>query len=88
MLKKILQIMLQENVISKAELAKSVGVQLETLEDMLRMLLGRGLLRLGDCVEAPANHCSGCPRAVGCHPDGTSGKSYYVTEKGKKYASS
>ena len=88
MLKKILQIMLQENVISKAELAKSVGVQPETLEDMLKMLLDRGLLRLGECVEATGIHCAGCPEAVGCQPDGTSGKSYYVTEKGRKYAAS
>jgi hypothetical protein len=88
LLKKILQIMLQENVISKGELAKSVGVQPETLEDMLKMLLDRGLLRLGDCVEGTGNHCAGCPSAAGCQPDRTSGKSYYVTEKGKKYASS
>ncbi|MFW9802151.1 MAG: FeoC-like transcriptional regulator [Candidatus Thorarchaeota archaeon] len=88
MLKKILQIMLQENVISKLELARTVGVQLDTLEDMLGMLLDRGLLRVGDCVEATDPHCAGCPSAAGCQPDTTSGKSYYVTEKGKKYASS
>lgn len=80
--------MLRENVISKPELARAVGVQLETLEDMLEMLLDRGLLRVGDCVEATDHHCAGCPSAAGCQPDGPSGKSYYVTEKGKKYASS
>ncbi|MFX1330078.1 MAG: hypothetical protein ACFE9W_00850 [Promethearchaeota archaeon] len=87
-MKKILQIILHENIISKPELARAVGVHLETLEDMLGMLLDRGLLRLGDCVEATRKHCAGCPSAAGCQPDGTSGKSYYVTEKGKKYASS
>jgi predicted transcriptional regulator len=88
LLKKILQVMLHENIIRKPELAKSIGVQLETLEDMLKMLLDRGLLRLGDCVEITGNNCAGCPSAEGCQPDDTSGKYYYVTEKGKKYASS
>jgi len=88
LLKKILQVMLHANVITKPELAKRVGVRPETLEDMLEMLLDRGLLRLDDCATMTGNHCAGCPSAAGCQPDSTSGKSYYVTEKGRKYASS
>ncbi len=88
LLKRILQIMLHANVITKPELAKRVGVQPETLEDMLKMLLDRGLLRLGDCEEVTSDHCTGCPSAAGCQPGDTESKSYYVTEKGKKYASS
>ncbi|MHA2141025.1 MAG: FeoC-like transcriptional regulator [Candidatus Thorarchaeota archaeon] len=88
MLKNILQVMLHTNVIRKPELARRVGVQPETLEDMLKLLLDRGLLRLGDCEEITDDHCTGCPSSAGCHPSDSEGKSYYVTEKGKKYAKS
>jgi predicted transcriptional regulator len=88
MLKKILQAMLHSNIINKPELARRVGVQPETLEDMLKMLLDRGLLRLGDCEEITSDHCAGCPSSAGCHPDESTNKSYYVTDKGRKYAKS
>ena len=88
MLKRILQVMLETNMIHKPDLARRVGVQPETLEDMLLMLLDRGLLRLGDCEELPGDHCTGCPSSAGCHPSHSENKSYYVTEKGKKYAMS
>ncbi|MHA1939087.1 MAG: FeoC-like transcriptional regulator, partial [Candidatus Thorarchaeota archaeon] len=80
------QVMIQANVIRKPELARRVGVQPETLEDMLNMLLERGLLRLGNCEETGSDYCGGCPSSAGCHPSDSEQKSYYVTEKGKKYA--
>jgi hypothetical protein len=80
--------MLQTNMIHKPELARRVGVQPETLEDMLKMLLDRGLLRLGECEEITGDHCTGCPSSAGCHPSDSASKSYYVTEKGMKYAKS
>lgn len=88
MLKRVLQVMLQANVIDKPELARRVGIQVETLEDMLKMLLERGLLKVGDCEEVKGDHCAGCPSSTGCAPSDNESKSYYVTAKGKKYAMS
>ncbi|KXH72422.1 MAG: hypothetical protein AM326_03530 [Candidatus Thorarchaeota archaeon SMTZ-45] len=88
MLKKILQVMLGANMTHKSELARTIGVRPETLEDMLRLLLDRGLLRLGECAEISNSHCASCPSSASCQPDDLESKSYYVTEKGKKYAMS
>ena len=86
MLKKIIQVMLTANMIHKPELARRVGVQPETLEDMLRLLLERGMLRVGECAEISDSHCSGCSSASNCNSIEHESISYYVTEKGKKYA--
>ena len=82
MLKKVLQVMLTANMIHKPELARRVGVQPETLEDMLKLLLDRGLLRARECAEVSDNHCSGCSSASTCNSDEHEVTSYYVTEKG------
>ncbi|MHA2003110.1 MAG: FeoC-like transcriptional regulator [Candidatus Thorarchaeota archaeon] len=86
MLKKILQVMLAANIIHKPELARRIGVQQETLDDMLRLLVERGLLRVGECAEISESHCGSCPSLSGCHHEEEESKSYYVTEKGRKYA--
>jgi hypothetical protein len=88
MLKKILQVIQQAYIIHKPELARIVGVQPETLEDMLSLLLDRGLLMLGECAEIGDSHCVSCPSSASCRPDDLESKSYYVTEKGRKYAMS
>ncbi|MFQ5834036.1 MAG: winged helix-turn-helix domain-containing protein [Candidatus Thorarchaeota archaeon] len=86
MFKKILQTILSRGTVHKSELAKEVGVQTATLNDMFRILLERGYLRLADCDVIEADHCSSCPSSAGCHTDDALGKAYYVTEKGKRFA--
>jgi hypothetical protein len=89
MLKNILKTLLTQRVAHTRELAQQLGVQPSALEDMLQLLVRRGLLRLGDC-DTPADdpHCSGCPAHAGCATTSDSGRAYYVTDKGKRYAES
>jgi hypothetical protein len=87
-LKKILILLLARNLLYKEEIAENVGVQATTLDDMLLILLQRGFLRVGDCEAQPQSSCSSCPSASGCESQIDSGKAYFVTEKGKRYAES
>lgn len=85
MLKKILQLLVTDGILYKREMAKRVGVQTETLDDMLRILLDRGYLRLSECETSEKVVCSSCPSAGSCNT-AVSGQAYYVTAKGKSYA--
>jgi hypothetical protein len=88
MLKKILQVMLDQRIIHKQDLAKVVGVQLETLEDMLKLLVEKGYLKQEDCVEIEDTHCSGCPSAASCLDEQVATHDYHLTTKGMRYAKS
>ena len=88
MLKKILQVMLDQRIIHKQDLAKIVGVQIETLEDMLRLLVDKEYLKRNDCVEVEDTHCSSCPSVSGCLDDQKATHDYHLTAKGIRYARS
>ncbi len=86
MLKEILQSILTGHLKSKQELAQELGIQPETLEDMLHLLTERGMLRIMECDEHPQAACSHCPMADGGCSSNTAGEAYYVTERGRHYA--
>ncbi len=88
MLKRILQVMLDRRIIHKQELAKIVGVQVETLEDILRLLVEKKYLRREDCVEIEDTHCTRCPSASSCLDDQIATHEYHLTPKGIRYAKS
>ena len=85
MFKRILRMLLSEGLLSKNQVADAIGIQVETLDDMLQIMMERGLLRAGECVEPVETHCTACPVASDCHSASTS-NDYYVTDKGKRYA--
>ncbi len=88
MLKDILKILLTKRVAHTRDLAQQLDIQPATLEDMLQLLVRRGLLRAGDCDTSLEDaHCTGCPSHAGCTTS-DSGRAYYVTEKGRRYAES
>jgi len=88
MLKRILQVMLDQRIIHKQDLAKIVGVQKETLEDMLRLLVEKEYLKREDCVEIEDTHCSSCPSATSCLDEQIATHEYHLTAKGIRYAKS
>ncbi|UCH05362.1 MAG: hypothetical protein JSW05_04135 [Candidatus Thorarchaeota archaeon] len=88
MLKKILQVMQERRIIHKQDLAKILGVQIETLEDMLRLLVEKEYLKRDDCVEFEDTHCSSCPSASGCLDEQIATHDYHLTAKGVRYAKS
>ncbi|MFW9769587.1 MAG: hypothetical protein ACFFF9_12400 [Candidatus Thorarchaeota archaeon] len=86
MIKKVLQLIISEGMLDKKEIARRVGIQVETLDDIIRLLIQRGFLttEVQGCNEESA--CSGCHHATGCDMVTSVGQAFYVTEKGKAYA--
>ncbi len=86
MIKNVLQIIVEEGMLEKKEIARRVGIQVETLDDMIRLLIQRGFLRaeVEACEEESA--CTGCHSSAGCDMVTAVGQVYFVTEKGKSYA--
>jgi predicted transcriptional regulator len=86
-IKKVLQVIVDEGMLEKKEIARRVGIQVETLDDMIRLLIQRGLLRteVEGCEVESA--CAGCHSSAGCDVVTAVGQAFIVTEKGKAYAS-
>ncbi len=86
MLKEILQCMLSDGLTSKKQIAEKIGVQPETLDDMLRLLVKRGMLKVSECEPVEQPKCASCPISEsGCTSD-IWGQAYYVTDRGRRYA--
>ena len=85
MLKEIIQQILSGGMKNKQDIAQAIGVQKETLNDMLQLLVKKGMLRTSDCESVEGPSCSGCSSQGSCSSD-LLGHAYFVTERGKKYA--
>ncbi len=86
MIKKILRLIIAEGMLTEKQIAKKVGIQEATLQDILQLLVRRGLLRPSECTAPKDAGCSSCPMASGCNLIGDLGETYYVTDKGRMYA--
>lgn len=86
MIKRVLQLIVKEGILDKKEIARRVGMQVETLDDIIRLLIERDFLRtdVDGCVESSA--CSGCHSSPECTEIDFTGQAFFVTEKGKTYA--
>jgi hypothetical protein len=87
MIKKILKLLISRGMLEKNQIAREVGIQVETLDDIIRLLVERGYLRREPNGCEMASSCSGCHNASGCSMVTKTGQVLYVTEKGKAYAS-
>ncbi|TFG30221.1 winged helix-turn-helix domain-containing protein [Candidatus Thorarchaeota archaeon] len=85
MIDKILEIIVDEGITSKREIARQVGVQIETLDYMLELLCQRGYLRISDQNCAQGTSCSGCSMAESCGSTDRLGRVLFITEKGRRY---
>ncbi|MBY8997242.1 MAG: hypothetical protein KGD60_05880 [Candidatus Thorarchaeota archaeon] len=87
MIKRVLQLIVSEGILDKNQIARRVGMQVETLDDIIRLLVERGFLRMemnGCDVESA---CSGCHSSAGCDTESKTGQAFYITDRGKAYAS-
>jgi hypothetical protein len=87
MIKKVLQLIVSEGILEKSEIARRVGIQIETLDDIIRLLVGRGYLRMEVNGCEVESSCSGCHSSAGCDTITSTGQAFYVTDRGKAYAS-
>ena len=86
MIKKVLELIVSEGILDKKEIARRAGIQAETLDDVIRLLVERGYLRVEENECDIESSCSGCHNAAGCDIITNTGHVFYVTEKGKAYA--
>ena len=86
MIKKVLQLIVSEGILDKSQIARRIGIQVETLDDIIRLLVGRGYLRMEENGCDIESSCSGCQSAAGCNMITNTGQIFYVTDKGKAYA--
>ncbi len=86
MIGKVLKLIVAEGILDKNEIARRVGVQVETLDDIIRLLVDRRFLRMEEngCDVEPT--CTGCHSTAGCDKSTNTSKAFYVTERGRKYA--
>ena len=82
---KVLELIVDGRIVDKRDIAKEVGIQNETLDDVIDLLCQRGYLRLSEtsCAESPS--CSGCHLANSCGSTDKLGKALFVTDKGRQY---
>ena len=85
MIDEILELIVEGQITDKREIAKEVGIQIETLNDMIDLLCRRGYLRVGERSCTGSTHCSGCPIADTCGATDKYGRVLFVTEKAKQY---
>ena len=86
LIKKILQLIVTEGILDKNQIARRVGMQIETLDDIIPLLVERGYLRMEENGCDIESSCSGCHNADTCDVITKVGQAFYVTEKGKAYA--
>ena len=67
-------------------MAQRLGVQDETLDDILQLLVARGMLKVNDCSLPETGHCSSCPHTEGCSSSAQSIVEYHVTQRGRRFA--
>ena len=87
MIKKVLQLIVSERILDKNQIASRVGMQVETLDDIIRLLVERGYLRMEVNGCEVESSCSGCHSSTGCDTITSTGQAFYVTDRGKAYAS-
>ena len=85
MIRKVLELIIEEGITNKREITKRVGVQIETLDDIIDLLCQRGYLRVDDQSCNSNLTCSGCSLADSCGSTDKLGRKLFVTEKGRAY---
>ncbi len=87
MIKEILGRILEGGMVDKKVVAREFGIQPETLEDIIRLLIDRGYLALEEngCEESAS--CASCESRRACQVM-TEHRAFLVTERGERYARS
>lgn len=87
MIKEILARILEGGMVDKKLVAREFGIQPETLDDIIRLLIDRGYLALEEDGCETSSSCASCESRRACQVV-TDHRAFYVTERGEKYARS
>jgi hypothetical protein len=85
-IREVLHVILTEGLSSTSEIAERIGVQEETLIDIIKLLVTRGYLRRDECSDSGTSSCSHCPVPCGSSANIQTGQAYIVTERGRRFA--
>ena len=87
MIRRVLQEIMKGGMVDKMSIARGVGIQPETLDDIIRLLIDRGYLAMDEDGCEASETCSSCESRRSCQIV-TSSRAYHVTERGLAYARS
>lgn len=87
MIRRILQLMMKGGMVDKVSISREAGVQPETLDDIIRLLIDRGYLEVEEDGCEASETCSSCESRRSCQIV-TSSRTYHLTERGQQYARS
>lgn len=86
MITRVLELMTESGMLTKRQLAEQTGLQPETLDDILGLLLSRGLIReSGSCQMSEA--CASCPVSRSCDIESPTTRTFILTKRGKEFLS-
>jgi len=84
-IEQVLDLIVESKIADKRELARQVGVQVETLDDIIDLLCQRGYLSEEEGSCHASSSCSGCSLEESCGSSDRLGRALFVTEKGKQF---
>jgi hypothetical protein len=84
MIEDVLELIVEERIVDKREIALRVGIQIETLDHVIDLLCQRGYLRLSEMTCNESSSCSGCSQVESCGSADKLGRALFVTEKGRR----
>jgi predicted transcriptional regulator len=87
-IEEVLELIVNRGIINKREIAEEIGVQVETLDDVIDLLCQRGYLRMTEKKCSESSSCSGCSLAESCGSADKLGRALFVTDKGKQLVKS
>lgn len=85
MMAELLTMLMDEGAHTIQQLAERLGVEVDSLNRMIELLVKKGLLKGADCDVSDKSHCAHCPVQLNCSKP-EYGQAYYLTDKGKQYA--
>lgn len=86
MFREILRVIIADGLIDRAHLARKTGVDVEIVEDMIRLLIDRGYLSEHRSSDLSHSGCIGCPLSSKCGSGNSIMRTYSISPKGKRYA--
>ncbi|MCF2137930.1 MAG: FeoC-like transcriptional regulator [Candidatus Thorarchaeota archaeon] len=81
----ILKTMMEDRIITTRDLAQEVGVQPETLGDILVLLVRRGLIEEVATSCDIGSTCKSCPMYAACTRNQREGRTFKITKRGVQH---
>jgi predicted transcriptional regulator len=85
LIKQVLKIVHDGDLLSKGEIAEKMGIQESTLETIFSLLSSKGYLKKIDSTTETPKACKNCSANNDCIQKASAAIVYVITDKGQKY---